>query len=144
MVDYMKFLGEMGNHILSVRQNNKKYYFEVDKDSIIITADYLIRRMGCRLSTGTAQESFKGVEVMYHFSNDITGEYYCPFVILKKDDLVIPSITPLLIGAEWIEREMSEMFGITFEGLPNPAPLLTGNHPNDLKTPWIHRRNNGE
>jgi NADH-quinone oxidoreductase subunit C len=142
MADYMTFLGDMGANILSLKQNNNRYYFIVEKSSILHVADYLFRSMGCRLSTGTAQETYKGIEVMYHFSDDSTGIYYCPVVVLKKGDLKTNSITPLFIGAEWIEREMSEMFGITFEGLPNPEPLLTGNHPEKLTTPWIHRRNN--
>jgi NADH-quinone oxidoreductase subunit C len=37
-------------------------------------------------------------------------------------------------GADWLERETAEMFGITFEGHPNPVPLLlpddmTDHHP---------------
>jgi NADH:ubiquinone oxidoreductase subunit C len=28
------------------------------------------------------------------------------------------SIAPIVKGAEWIEREMAELFGITFEGHP--------------------------
>jgi NADH-quinone oxidoreductase subunit C len=52
------------------------------------------------------------------------------------------SITPLFIGAEWIEREMAEMYGVHFEGHPNLEPLLTGNHPRNLTQPLRHRRNN--
>jgi NADH-quinone oxidoreductase subunit C len=140
MADYSEFLNDMGEHILTLRQNDNRLYFEVDKNSILTVADHLFRNLGCRLSTGTAQESYRGIEIMYHFSHDLTGCYYCPVVVLAKGNTKSISITPLLIGAEWIEREMSEMFGITFEGLPNPAPLLTSNHPGGIKTPWTHRR----
>jgi NADH-quinone oxidoreductase subunit C len=36
----------------------------------------------------------------------------------------LASITPLFAGADWHERETAEMYGITFDGHPNPAPLL--------------------
>jgi NADH-quinone oxidoreductase subunit C len=143
MADYNSFLEYMGENIITIKQNQKRNYFEVKSSYILMAASYLFREMGCRLSTATAQESYRGIEVMYHFSLDKSGEYFCPVVVLKKDEnLKSSSIAPLITGAEWIEREMSEMFGITFEGLPDPSPLLTGNHPENLNTPWIHRRPN--
>jgi NADH-quinone oxidoreductase subunit C len=35
-----------------------------------------------------------------------------------------PSLTPLYRGANWMEREAHEMFGITFEGHPDLRHLL--------------------
>jgi NADH:ubiquinone oxidoreductase subunit C len=35
---------------------------------------------------------------------------------LSRDDPRAPSVTFLWIGAEWMEREAYDMFGITFEG----------------------------
>ncbi|HAF61532.1 MAG TPA: hypothetical protein DCK95_04325 [Anaerolineaceae bacterium] len=43
---------------------------------------------------------------------------------LEPDDLRVPSICPLIPGAEYYEREVQEMYGIEFQGLPNPQPLL--------------------
>jgi len=37
---------------------------------------------------------------------------------------VLPSAAPVFRGADWAERETREMFGVTFEGHPRPAPLL--------------------
>jgi NADH-quinone oxidoreductase subunit C len=142
MADYSKFLSVMGHEIKKKTEKPGRLYFEVDNSSIKLIADYLFNTMGCRLSTAVAQEIFRGIEVTYHFSDDKTGNYYCPRVVMtNKHKPVMYSIAPVLIGAEWIEREMSEMFGIVFEGLPDPSPLLTGNTPADLKTPWIHRGN---
>jgi NADH:ubiquinone oxidoreductase subunit C len=135
-----QIIKDMGKNIISIKEKPGRLYFEVKKEAIKEVADYLFNKMACRLSTGTAQETYRGIEVMYHFSHDASGRYYCPIVVLDKKDCRSDSITPLFIGAEWIEREMSEMFGITFSGLPDPSPLLTGNHPDGLKTPWIHRR----
>ena len=40
------------------------------------------------------------------------------------DDPVVPSVTSVWRAADWYEREARDLFGITFEGHPDPAPLL--------------------
>jgi NADH:ubiquinone oxidoreductase subunit C len=42
---------------------------------------------------------------------------------LPKDDPRAPSLVAVYAGANWHEREAHEMFGIEFEGHPNPAHL---------------------
>ena len=36
----------------------------------------------------------------------------------------VPSITSVWRAAEWYEREAHDLFGVTFDGHPNPEPLL--------------------
>jgi len=46
-------------------------------------------------------------------------------VFLARDgDLTIPSLYPLYRGSDWPERETFDMFGISFEGHPQPKRLL--------------------
>jgi NADH-quinone oxidoreductase subunit C len=40
-------------------------------------------------------------------------------VPLDEPDLVIPSLVPLWAGANWLEREVWDLFGIRFEGHPD-------------------------
>lgn len=144
MHNYEEFLSLMANKIIRKTLKNKRLYFEVDNKDILEVAEHLFKKMGCRLSTATAQESYRGIDVAYHFSLDKTGDYYCPRVVMTdKKNPRMNSISPIVKGAEWIEREMAEMFGIVFEGHPNLEPLLTGNHPENLTQPLRHRRNNG-
>lgn len=42
---------------------------------------------------------------------------------LAAGDERFPTVTGVFRGASWHERECSEMFGITFEGTPNPDKL---------------------
>lgn len=136
MHNYEEFITLMGNKILSKIVKPNRLYFEVSNEHIIEVADYLFNNLGCRLSTATATETPKGIEVLYHFSHDKTGSYYCPRVVMPdKSNPKMNSITPIVRGAEWIEREMAEMFGITFEGHPRPEPLLVKNHPEKLRMP---------
>ncbi len=43
---------------------------------------------------------------------------------LSKDALEIDSVVPLWAGANWLEREVYDMFGITFRGHPDLRRIL--------------------
>ena len=118
-----------------------RLYFEVADNDLPDVVRHLFLKKGCRLSTATAMEMYRGLEVLYQFSHDATGRYFCPRVVLT--DLENPkmhSVAPIVKGAEWIEREMSELFGITFEGHPRPERLLTRDHPKPPVRPLRLRR----
>ena len=54
-------------------------------------------------------------------------------VFLSEPNLAIDTLVPLYAGAEWLEREVFDMFGITFTGHPDLRRILTndnfGYHP---------------
>ena len=118
-----------------------RLFFEVADENIHDVARHLFLTRGCRLSTATATETHRGLEVLYHFSHDATGRYYCPRVVMTdRGHPKMRSIAPIVKGAEWIEREMAELFGITFEGHPRPERLLTKDHPKTPDRPLRLRR----
>lgn len=130
------FLKKMGDQIGKTVDKDQRLYFEVENEKLFRVVEFLFNDMGCRLSTATATEVYKGIEVLYHFSDDKTGTYLCPRITMTdKKDPKMNSITPIIRGAEWIEREMAEMFGIKFEGHPRKEPLLSKNNPNFPKQP---------
>jgi NADH-quinone oxidoreductase subunit C len=43
---------------------------------------------------------------------------------VPRDDTVIPSLTPIWPGANFPEREVYDMFGITFDGHPDMTRIL--------------------
>jgi len=141
MAETERLLKDLAGKIGRTIEKPGRLYFEVPPAHIREVAEYLFRKMGCRLSTATAMEVYRGLEVLYQFSHDPTGRYFCPRVVIPdKKSPKTPSIAPLVKGAEWIEREMSELFGITFEGHPYPERLLTRDHPNPPDRPLRLRR----
>lgn len=125
---------KLETRITGLKRKNRRVYFNVRDEDLPEVARYLFNDLSCRLSTATAAETYEGIEVLYHFSHDPSGTYYCPRVIIKdKTNPVMNSVSPVIKGAEWIEREMMELWGIKFEGHPRPEPLLTGNNPNARK-----------
>ncbi|HYM85031.1 MAG TPA: NADH-quinone oxidoreductase subunit C [Candidatus Dormibacteraeota bacterium] len=57
------------------------------------------------------------MQVVYHLWSDTTADWLRVIADdLPRDDPRVPSITFLWPGAEWLEREAYDMFGITFEG----------------------------
>ena len=141
MADYHEFIEKMGSKIKVEIRKKRRLYFQEKNDDILEVVDYLFNKMKCRLSTATATETYHGIEALYHFSDDNTGNYYCPRVVMKdKKNPEMNSITPMIKGAEWIEREMAEWWGIKFIGHPRPIPLLSRNHPENLNNPMRCRR----
>jgi NADH-quinone oxidoreductase subunit C len=57
------------------------------------------------------------MQVVYHLWSDATPDWLRVIADnLSREDPRVPSVTFLWKGAEWMEREAYDMFGITFEG----------------------------
>ena len=61
---------------------------------------------------------------MYLLCNTETGERLTVRVYLDEDRLTVPSLVPIWEGANWMEREVWDMFGIRFEGHPDLRRIL--------------------
>jgi NADH-quinone oxidoreductase subunit C len=66
-------------------------------------------------------------EVIYVLLNIETGERLIVKTFLNEPELKLPSATPIWFGADWLEREVYDMYGIEFEGHPNFKRLLLPN-----------------
>ena len=58
-------------------------------------------------------------EIVYHFYSIAKNHRFRLKVPLEETDTKIPSLVSLWPGANWLERETWDMYGITFEGHPN-------------------------
>jgi NADH-quinone oxidoreductase subunit C len=63
-------------------------------------------------------------QVVYHLHSFIHNFRVRIKVSLSKADLHIPTATGLFAGANWMERETFDFFGILFDGHPNLIRIL--------------------
>jgi NADH-quinone oxidoreductase subunit C len=62
--------------------------------------------------------------LVYLLANTNTNLRLTVRVWLSEPDLSVPSVTPMWEGANWMEREVYDMFGIHFEGHPDLRRIL--------------------
>ena len=98
--------------------------------SVFVPADAVLaaaRRLdaaGCHLEDLSGLDCVEGILVTYHFARYEHNERIVLRTLASHEDGRVPSIAAVFGGAEWHERELHDFFGVTFDGNPNPAPLL--------------------
>jgi len=107
------------------KKSEKRVYIDIDPEDLREAVKLIFRRLGARFNIASALDLPNGTEILYHFEFDkdnviVSLRVFTP----ERKNPVIDSITPIFPGAEWIEREMHELFGIDFKGHPDLRPLL--------------------
>jgi Ni,Fe-hydrogenase III component G len=104
-----------------------RIYIGIKPADIYDAVEILFNELDFRWIVSTALDSRASMEMLYHFSDDAAGKTLTLRVFLEdRNKPSVKSITPLIIGAEWIEREIHELYGVVFEGHPNLKHLLLG------------------
>ncbi len=123
IIDVLK--EKLGDKIKDISQpRERRIYLFVDGKDIQDAARIIFFDMKSRLCTATAIDTRLGVEIIYHFFIDEDGMMINLKTVAPRPDLIIKSVAAVFVAAEWIEREMAELFGVTFEGHPDPRRLL--------------------
>jgi NADH-quinone oxidoreductase subunit C len=73
------------------------------------------------LNTRGAEHRFG---LVYLLANVETNERITVRTFLDEPNLTVPSAVPIWEGANWMEREVYDMFGIEFEGHPDLRRIL--------------------
>ncbi len=86
---------------------------------------FLFSELGLRFVIVTGIDAEDCFEILYHYSNDHTGCIATVKAFIRdREEPSIESITPLIPGAEWIEREVHDILGIDFVNHPNLKRLI--------------------
>ncbi len=123
----------------------------INEEALRIPVDHLqsvIRvlrdQFGCyHLSTITAQERENQpgeVELIYHFWQ---GKGISLMISVPLESPQVESILSLISGADFYEREVAELYGVTFTGREETPPLLLPDNW-DLGPPFIRREETDE
>ena len=64
------------------------------------------------------------IAIMYQLHNLVTNKRIRLKVYLPSDKPVVQSITDIFAGANWMERETYDFFGVIFEGHPKLKRIL--------------------
>jgi NADH-quinone oxidoreductase subunit C len=102
----------------------RRAYVDIDAARVKDIARFVFDDLGARLITVTGVETTRGMELLYHFSFDAAGIIVTLRAIVRMPEPRIDSITDIVDGAEYIEREIADLFGVEFVGHPNPVRFL--------------------
>ncbi len=102
----------------------KRYYITVPREDITKVADFIFAKQGARFIIASGVDTPEAIEILYHFAFDKLNKILTVKVPVPKKRCEIESITPIIAGANWIEREIAELLGVNFLNHPNPERLL--------------------
>ncbi len=72
----------------------------------------------------TAVDRTDSLDMLYHFFSISHNHHAVLKIRLPRKSPSIPTLVPLYPGAEWHEREVFDLFGVTFEGHPDLRRIL--------------------
>ncbi len=102
-------------------------HFKIEKAAMRAVVEALVNELHARflISVGTDTRSLSGDYAILHlFSLDHEHLYILLESPVSEDDLKIASITDIIPGANWAEREYRDAIGVHPEGHPDPRRLL--------------------
>ncbi len=127
--------------VQGVSERGGKWYVTLDREHIIPVLRFLKKEAGFGyLGEITAADYLNMPEhaegrfvVVYVLRNFSANDEIVLRAWVPEGDPTIDSATALWRAADWLEREVFDMFGITFSGHPNMIRILMpedfGNHP---------------
>ncbi len=104
--------------------------FETTKENIIEVLSFLKHDSELRFNflTDITAVHYPGqalpIAVVYHIHSMANGVRARVKVFLEEKNPTIPTATTLWDGANWMERETYDFFGVIFEGHPNLVRIL--------------------
>ncbi len=116
---------KLGEAVLEIDQPlPNRIYVYVRPENIVAAVRGVYDDLGGRFAIMTGLEEHSGFEVLYHFCFDAEGAVVTLKVKLPGEFPEIDSIGPVLSGALWIEREITDLLGISFRGHPDMRRLV--------------------
>ncbi|MFB6214256.1 MAG: NADH-quinone oxidoreductase subunit C [Candidatus Bipolaricaulia bacterium] len=129
--------GRFGWKLGKGKQSSNRLYLNPEPEIFEKLVEAIFEEYDGRLATISCVDEEDQFRLLYHFALD--GEGLMTTVKLpveKGENPSTESITNLIQGAEWIEREIMEMFGIEFQNHPAEKRLLKAEALGDEDFPY--------
>ncbi|HUX58482.1 MAG TPA: NADH-quinone oxidoreductase subunit C [Bacteroidales bacterium] len=127
-----------------VIQQRKRLVVYIRKESLLEIANYFLDELAYRFIIATGMVSDKGYEVIYHFSDDKNGYIINLLTELEESKPEIESLANLIDAANWIEREIHELYGIKFINHPNLTKLISDGLWKDNEFPYARKKGDNQ
>jgi NADH-quinone oxidoreductase subunit C len=116
--------------VLSIKEEHGHIIFDIIPSAIVEVVTYLRSKKGFSFTTliditaidFPAKE--KRFQLIYHFLS-MTENRRCKIVTAVSDKETVNSVTSVFECANWFEREIFDLFGITFSSHPDLRRILT-------------------
>ena len=131
LINFVK--NNFSDHIISTHEYRDESTVVVKKDSILSMCERLKNEFGFTyLADLTAVDylevkfpRYEVVYVIHKFGEEYDENFRLRLKVpLEAEECSIDSVTSVWKGANWLEREAFDMFGIEFKGHPDPRRIL--------------------
>lgn len=104
---------------------DNRIYLSCEAENSYELNKYLFEDVPLRFLIATGIDGDNCFEVLYHYAYDQFGMMITLKAFIRdREKPAIKSIADFLPGAEWIEREIHDLFGIDFTGHPDMRRLI--------------------
>jgi NADH:ubiquinone oxidoreductase subunit C len=121
-------------------QQRRRLVIHIRKEALLEITNYFLDELSYRFIIATGMVSDNGFEIIYHFSDDKNGYVVNLLTKLEESKPEIESLSNLINAANWIEREMHELFGIKFINHPNLTKLFSDGNWKDNEFPYARKK----
>ncbi|HKK41068.1 MAG TPA: NADH-quinone oxidoreductase subunit C [Bacteroidales bacterium] len=123
-------------------QQRKRLVIHIRKEALPEIANYFLDELSYRFIIATGMVNDNGFDIIYHFSDDKTGYIINLQTSLPENNPEIESLANIINAANWIEREIHELFGIKFINHPNLTKLISEGNWKDNDHPYARKKRN--
>ncbi|MBN1509277.1 MAG: NADH-quinone oxidoreductase subunit C [Sedimentisphaerales bacterium] len=107
------------------RKAGNRVFLSCEAEHVYEICRFLFCELRLRFVISTGIDAQGCFEVLHHFSDDESGCIVTVKAFVRdRESPELDSITPLIPGAEWTEREMHDLLGIRFRNHPNLERLI--------------------
>ena len=122
--DVVETYADRGDHAAVVTREALPRVLAYCRDEPALAFEMLTDLTAVDYSKYPGREDGPRFEVVYHLYSLRWNHRLRIKVRVDEDDAVVPTAVPLWPIANWLEREVWDMFGVRFDGHPDPRRLL--------------------